>query len=1146
MDVGMNSPVVSPISSPPAGNAGGPAIELAELVRAVRAADPCALLVLPRILRRVIRQECQLTAWTLRVPHRKSYVLSRERLLEIVDQDELGLAPEAVLPETVILLPQPDSEKLAAMTAGEALLRCWRLLFHARVHASLEEASADGRLTPAIVRKRIYQLGAVEFDEIRSVLDQEAFLLPPRDEATVYVEFAAVFLELHHFAPSLLTRYFPALADHEAAGQVVAQDVDGAALFRSTRPARADVPSDVATVETGEDLPGADSSMEHAGLASWFPSEHEFRRMLRLGDSAAKVGNTVRSLIYHARALQHAAGETVAKTRIAMRAGLDQLLQRLQRALEIPQEQIGQWREPLAALVYQTTRGFWPAEARFLYDLQKVCIDHEREIYKVDLVGWIRSLGKQPLRRPLPNQREVLMSKHLHSAAARLPVVRLPATLRRRLSDLLHGTLDQVEERLRCRFRPQVTASLDAVGLRPGNVPERVARQKIVEELLDGIVERGYLAMGNFRDALSRNTLKLPDLSGPGDLLHGDRLLRGDRRLAAELDGVYRGGEFYLRWMQRLSSLAFGTHAGRWLTRFAFVPFVGAFVGMAGLEHLIGIVTHAELDLKSAWVVIPLGLFLAGLINFEGFRQRVWRGCQNLWHGTITLLVDPLVSFFRSEIVQRIFHSRAYMLASRFVVRPLVLTSIIFWVSPLQVAELTTAIRWMSPSETITGHASTTSATLVFVLVNLLINSRLGRTAEEVFVEWIVHSWQRFGLRILTGAFWWLVDLFKSILENIERLLYTVDEWVRFRAGDTRLSIAVKTMLGSIWFFVSYMVRFLVNLIIEPQINPLKHFPTVTVGHKLLLPFIPTLAGVLELTMEKGLAITTATFIITAIPGIFGFLVWELTGNWRLYTANRPEELRPVPIGSHGETMVRLLRPGFHSGTLPKRFARLRRADRKARESGNWNAVRKHLRVIEHVEKDVRRYVERGLLALLAECPVMESLCLVVGGVELGSNRVRVVLECPSLGEPLVIGWEIEAGWLLAGINRPEWLERLDASQRRILANGLTGMYKTSRVDLVRQRIRDLLPAAGVYRMSETSLLVSPTASCDVEVKYPMEGDGALVPLDPPAFDSLPVLPRADVLFGCTNIRWEDWCVAWDLSLDPTRPPPMINGTPRA
>ena len=68
--------------------------------------------------------------------------------------------------------------------------------------------------------------------------------------------------------------------------------------------------------------------------------------------------------------------------------------------------------------------------------------------------------------------------------------------------------------------------------------------------------------MGNLRDAISRNDLKLPDLSEPRDFLRGDELLRADRKLALALDGVYRRGEFYLRWMQRLSSLAFGTRIG--------------------------------------------------------------------------------------------------------------------------------------------------------------------------------------------------------------------------------------------------------------------------------------------------------------------------------------------------------------------------------------------------------------------------------------------------------------------------------------------------------------------------------------------------------------------------------------------------------
>ncbi len=62
-------------------------------------------------------------------------------------------------------------------------------------------------------------------------------------------------------------------------------------------------------------------------------------------------------------------------------------------------------------------------------------------------------------------------------------------------------------------------------------------------------------------------------------------MLRADRKLATALDGVYRRGEFYLRWMQRLSSLGFGTGVGRFLTRFAVVPFGGAFVTLAFMHE---------------------------------------------------------------------------------------------------------------------------------------------------------------------------------------------------------------------------------------------------------------------------------------------------------------------------------------------------------------------------------------------------------------------------------------------------------------------------------------------------------------------------------------------------------------------------------
>ena len=80
--------------------------------------------------------------------------------------------------------------------------------------------------------------------------------------------------------------------------------------------------------------------------------------------------------------------------------------------------------------------------------------------------------------------------------------------------------------------------------------------------MLDRLAERGFLHIGDLRDAISRNNLKLPDLSGPVGFLRGDQLLQADRRMASALDGVYRPGEVYMRWLQRLSAVGFGTALG--------------------------------------------------------------------------------------------------------------------------------------------------------------------------------------------------------------------------------------------------------------------------------------------------------------------------------------------------------------------------------------------------------------------------------------------------------------------------------------------------------------------------------------------------------------------------------------------------------
>jgi hypothetical protein len=185
---------------------------------------------------------------------------------------------------------------------------------------------------------------------------------------------------------------------------------------------------------------------------------------------------------------------------------------------------------------------------------------------------------------------------------------------------------------------------------------------------------------------------------------------------------------------------------------------------------------------------------------------------------------------------------------------------------------------------------------------------------------------------------------------------------------------------------------------------------------------------------------------VVFLPGVFGFLVWELRSNWRLYAANRPAALGPIPVGSHGETVVRFLRPGFHSGTVPKRFAKLRRALRAGRD----RAALKHREALHHVEEALRRLIEREFAGLLGESRSLGGDAIEPGSIHLATGRIRVELLGGDRDRPSVwIDLEERSGVLAAGVSRTGWLESLDDAGRRTLADALAGLYKISGVERV-------------------------------------------------------------------------------------------------
>src|SRR5262249_15788248 len=156
---------------------------------------------------------------------------------------------------------------------------------------------------------------------------------------------------------------------------------------------------------------------------------------------------------------------------------------------------------------------------------------------------------------------------------------------------------------------------------------------------------------------------------------------------------------------------------------------------------------------------------------------------------------------------------------------------------------------------------------------------------------------------------------------------FKVDEWLRFRGGDSRLAMIARVILGVIWFPISYLARFNMVVLIEPCLNPVK-FPVCALATKVILGLLPVIYAWLRAVFTPMLGefgtCALATWLVFWLPDVFGFLFWEMKENWSLYRSNRGPTPEPVLIGTHGETMRRLLQPGFHSGTIPKLFARLR------------------------------------------------------------------------------------------------------------------------------------------------------------------------------------------------------------------------------
>jgi hypothetical protein len=1059
---------------------GGTDGSLAAPARSSSAASTRSFLVEPRLIRAIHRRRALVrgVALGLSMPHTHVLACSPDEILRA-----LGIAGD---PAKADEEPAELRTLIAHARGGKPLVLLpddaadlspngrWRLSFHGAIHHAIEAGIAARTLSPAVLRSRLHTLGQAEIDEVRFVLRQES-LLEASDDATLYGELVAVYLELWHFDREALRRVFPTLAETPEPLALFRKDLDDSALLAVTRPADATAPP-APTITTDGAPPPLPRSPKSTVKSTFLTTDRAAASDPDTG--AAPDGATTaegRQPAHWTQRLIHRVAEDGGHGALAAKWA-----EELERALGenrdagpngTPEardaEAEAEAANALRILAERAAVSRWfdlSREARLLGELERAAPVDRRTIQTVDLVGFVRSGGQLAVVRPLPLAALTREKAHIARALTRLAKTSLRTSERALVTPVLRRWLRASNERLASAVRPRLETALTDVGLRPTDARTRTARHKLVEELVDAVQADGFFGLSQLRDALSRNDLPLPGQGVAKALFDRDPLLAMDRALTVSLDGVYRPGEVYLRALQKGSAVTFGTRPGRFLTLYLVLPALGAFVVLEGLQHVVGPLGrrlfHVHLHLLSLWSLLGLSAFLFALLHSLPFRRAVRSAASAFVKAISFLCVGLPRAIARTRPVRLVLASAPVRLLEQLVLKPLMLSSLV----------LLGAHRFGWTAAGIAGA-------ILFVGCNVVLNTRSGRLWEERLADATRRALRHVGTELIPGAARAILDGFRRALEVIDRALYQITERLRVRRGDPRFVLAAKGVAGTVWFLVAYIVRLYVNVLIEPQVNPIKHFPVVTVSHKIVLPLSPTLLELFRTPLRPlgpVIANTVAGTTVLLLPGMFGFLVWELKANFQLYAANRSPTIEAALVGSHGETMLGFLLPGFHSGTVPKLYRKLRRAAWRDDPS-----VDTHRAGLHHVAEAVRRFIERELLTLVAELGVVARGEWTVDehGVVVSGNRLRAEItrsghehEHERAAPHFSLAFEEQSGRLLVDLTDHGLLAELSDDQRGLLELALVGLYHRAGVSIVRQQLEAILSTAAADQPGSPTL----------------------------------------------------------------------------
>src|SRR5262249_40994801 len=153
-----------------------------------------------------------------------------------------------------------------------------------------------------------------------------------------------------------------------------------------------------------------------------------------------------------------------------------------------------------------------------------------------------------------------------------------------------------------------------------------------------------------------------------------------------------------------------------------------------------------------------------------------------LGHGFRQVFVTFPAWLASLPLLQRIVRSWAFQLSWQYLFKPLLLC-LPLWLSWPE---------WFFTQPNALGQRPEWFLLASFLLSAFLVTSPVGQGVSELMTEACLRLYQWLRADFLGGLLRLIIRVFKQCSDTMEYVLYTVDELLRFRSGDSMASMALR------------------------------------------------------------------------------------------------------------------------------------------------------------------------------------------------------------------------------------------------------------------------------------------------------------------------------------------------------------------